>query len=318
MGLPIGPVRNWVQETPKMNGNALLNRGFTLIELLVVIAIIAILAAILFPVFAQAKEAAKKTQLISNTKQMATSFLLYAGDFDDRFPLMKLHCSSGLLCTSGGDFPADYRNNTPDWLTRHGGYWAEATHPYVKNRDMLIIGHAPVKLTTNTPLPGKKPGRIALTPNGLIHGFSQNEIIEVSKIPMLWFGRGFLNFEGFGNCQPQLRCALAPTITCRFQSGIGPQGVADTFGHVRITQEAKAAMTTDGNISVRTDTSAKYFRLAKPGTSGQVNLYDPFASYDANGLGTASVSCRRPGETSYYWCHFRPDWDFTFTGWEIL
>lgn len=292
--------------------------AFTLIELLVVIAIIAILAAILFPVFAQAKEAAKKTQLISNTKQIATSFILYAGDYDDRFPNLILHCSSGLFCTSGGDYPADYRNNTPDWLARHKGYWADATDAYIKNKDMLIIPSAPVTASTNTPLPGKKPGRIALTPNGLLNNLSQNEVQEVSRIPMLWYGRGYINIEGFGNVQPALRCALSPTIACRFQSGIGPQGVADTFGHVRFTQTAKAAVTTDGNIQVRVDTSAKFFKMARPGTTGQANLFDPFASYDANGLGTASISCRRPGETSYYWCHFRPDWDFTFTGWQIL
>ena len=63
------------------------SRAFTLIELLVVIAIIAILAAILFPVFAQAKEAAKKTTCLSNKKQVATSTLLYAGDYDDFFPI---------------------------------------------------------------------------------------------------------------------------------------------------------------------------------------------------------------------------------------
>ncbi|RYG35675.1 DUF1559 domain-containing protein [bacterium] len=62
-----------------------MKRAFTLIELLVVIAIIAILAAILFPVFAQAKEAAKKTVCISNSKQIALAMMMYATDSDDVF-----------------------------------------------------------------------------------------------------------------------------------------------------------------------------------------------------------------------------------------
>ncbi|HEY0868732.1 MAG TPA: prepilin-type N-terminal cleavage/methylation domain-containing protein, partial [Fimbriimonas sp.] len=61
------------------------SKAFTLIELLVVIAIIAILAAILFPVFAQAKVAAKKTSVISNAKQMGLSQLMYGADSDDLF-----------------------------------------------------------------------------------------------------------------------------------------------------------------------------------------------------------------------------------------
>lgn len=86
-------------------------KGFTLIELLVVIAIIAILAAILFPVFAQAKLAAKKTVDLSNMRQVGTGFLLYAGDYDDRFPL------------------TSYPTATNSWAIR--------TQPYVKSWDLF-------------------------------------------------------------------------------------------------------------------------------------------------------------------------------------
>lgn len=72
-----------------------MKRAFTLIELLVVIAIIAILAAILFPVFAQAKVAAKQTQAISNAKNINTGFQIYLADYDDTWPLW----SAGMGCT---------------------------------------------------------------------------------------------------------------------------------------------------------------------------------------------------------------------------
>src|SRR5437588_11823617 len=61
--------------------------GFTLIELLVVIAIIAILAAILFPVFAQARESARTSSCLSNDKQIGLSIKMYASDYDEKFPM---------------------------------------------------------------------------------------------------------------------------------------------------------------------------------------------------------------------------------------
>lgn len=85
-------------------------QAFTLIELLVVIAIIAILAAILFPVFAQAKAAAKKTQCISNEKNIGTALMLYAGDYDDYAPR-----------SSQGDQAVKVIE------------WTGAMYPYIKN-----------------------------------------------------------------------------------------------------------------------------------------------------------------------------------------
>jgi prepilin-type N-terminal cleavage/methylation domain-containing protein len=95
--------------------------GFTLIELLVVIAIIAVLAAILFPVFAQAKSAAKKTTALSNHQQIGTALLIYTGDYDDhlpnRWPLWPGY-GEFYWIVDNGDLPAllkRYIRNTAVW-----------------------------------------------------------------------------------------------------------------------------------------------------------------------------------------------------------
>ena len=72
----------------------MLRRGFTLIELLVVIAIIAILAAILFPVFAQAREAARRTACLSNVRQSGTAMYMYVQDYDENTPAV-VHLGAG-------------------------------------------------------------------------------------------------------------------------------------------------------------------------------------------------------------------------------
>src|SRR5205823_4954449 len=78
---------------PTCKGDPAMQRknAFTLIELLVVIAIIAILAAILFPVFAQARESARKTTCLSNMKQNGLAALMYVQDYDEQFP----NCGGG-------------------------------------------------------------------------------------------------------------------------------------------------------------------------------------------------------------------------------
>jgi len=90
-------------------------KGFTLIELLVVIAIIAILAAILFPVFAQAKAAAKTTATLSNIKQVGLGVMMYSNDYDDGTPMYEYTDSNGYAC-----------------------YFPRIMYPYVKNANVFF------------------------------------------------------------------------------------------------------------------------------------------------------------------------------------
>ena len=92
--------------------------GFTLIELLVVIAIIAILAAILFPVFARAREKARQTNCLSNVKQMMVGVMMYAQDYDEML------IPSALTYATGGN-------------------WYELLQPYVKNMQMFKCPSSP-------------------------------------------------------------------------------------------------------------------------------------------------------------------------------
>lgn len=104
-------------------------RGFTLIELLVVIAIIAILAAILFPVFASAKEKARQAKCMSNLKQLSTGVMMYCDNNNGRMPI-----GSGRMFQRTpdyiGSFWLSWSQSTPTApIPERGGLW-----PYIKSR----------------------------------------------------------------------------------------------------------------------------------------------------------------------------------------
>lgn len=118
-----------------------MKKAFTLIELLVVIAIIAILAAILFPVFAQAKLAAKKAASISNLKQQGMSMLLYTGDFDDYYPRND-DCQPGTSLNpalKSAPFNPGGAGCTTTFYNRMNHYsWQKWLVPYMKNIDIFV------------------------------------------------------------------------------------------------------------------------------------------------------------------------------------
>ena len=100
-------------------------KGFTLIELLVVIAIIAILAAILFPVFARARENARRASCSSNLKQIGIGFMMYSQDFDEKFPPINSSPNPSPMPTG---FPA---GGGTTWL------WQHIIHPYTRSVQII-------------------------------------------------------------------------------------------------------------------------------------------------------------------------------------
>jgi len=150
-----------------------MKRAFTLIELLVVIAIIAILAAILFPVFAQAKEAAKKTADLSNMKQHVLSAIMYSGDSDDMAPLWMYYGSDFNVSTSGDRS------------------WGNLVFPYSKADDLSKTPNSPFsvqsrKYNPNFPSPNSVPAALKTTQEQYNLGWLTD------------YGYNYINFTGFG------------------------------------------------------------------------------------------------------------------------
>ena len=236
-------------------------RAFTLIELLVVIAIIAILAAILFPVFARARENARRSSCMSNLKQIALGIMQYTQDYDEKLPLMMTRPSG-----SGSFLP-----NTDE----HG--WSEYVQPYLKS---LQIYQCP-----SDPYPPAAAGD-----NGYGYtDYGMNNFCTLSSCVTYTTGVSLSSFEtpalsvmlfelgdgyaanGYGgcsdyNCSPDssgLALAISSTNNGHYNALIhlGGENVAFADGHVK-WMKASSATKFDNIYNSLTSTSSGNYSFA--------------------------------------------------------
>jgi prepilin-type N-terminal cleavage/methylation domain-containing protein len=303
-----------------------MKKAFTLIELLVVIAIIAILAAILFPVFAQAKVAAKKTQSLSNLKQSATGFMIYTTDYDDNLPSAYSRVNgsaSGVWAAFGGAYPVGWCNNGFYRDDEDGVHWSNATEPYRKNPQITEFAGVqtyPAMTISVQRVGGPKPNLVSMGMNGLLSIYSMTAIGDVSQVPLLWPVHGSMNSTGVAYSSPYLNCSTSTNASgCRFNPSAGPNGQTTGLqsGAKWYTDQGGGDFTYwiygKGYPIVRSDSSVRNIRVGSPSqTVGNNNPFnDPFATYDSKGIEWSFYPCFAPGTTTgvSYWCYFRPDRD---------
>ncbi len=310
-------------------------RAFTLIELLVVIAIIAILAAILFPVFAQAREAAKKTQAVSNTKQTATGIIQYCVDNDDNYPIAH-RMNPGQFPNM--ETPAGWTSPTRE--KEDSLIWANSTQPYIKNFDVHTgpgVNHtlmAPYGWSNpNLPTRRKEAKHGTQSMNGLLHCYPQSAVARPSELTLVWWGNMREELAGYTFTNPILGCgtdAANPyglAQDCRFNPSGRPSTRMVTSANATGTQNDvswpplnprndTAWVQGRGMCFVYTDSSAKWVGMNQNGApvTNYRNYKDPTWSYGQKGQQLRYHRCSTsPGSVNgYYLSFFRPDSEFNY------
>ena len=308
----------------------MLKRAFTLIELLVVIAIIAILAAILFPVFAQAKMAAKKTQALSNVKNLGMAVQIYLPDYDDVYPLGNVYNPANGL-TSYNRFIPTPSSQVKTWnpgispsaIAAVDAFYSNSLYPYIKNTQ--IWDDSTAQSTTSIyslSFVGGMPyqnvkDNYSYAYNGLLNSYSSTSVTSPSGL-IMFSQDGNRKTPGAWFSNPTIDCQRNPSGPCVYTKGSpncatasGVNGDASFFS--RASGGFGFSMYSGQWPLVYADGHAKTRKIG-PGSTGLTDpRTDPISNWNGT-TGTVSGSILR------WWsaenpagCHaymFRPDLDF--------
>ena len=205
--------------------------GFTLIELLVVIAIIAILAAILFPVFARARENARRASCQSNLKQIGLAVLQYTQDYDELYPYCPWE-NGNANTLALGEPTEPYHKSSQLWRCpsdskNTGAVWSKSTPPPAGYRVYQNVSYGyNTQYFSPQPNPGPQPKSLAAVNNAALLGMVFGS----------WGGNGFLMDHlqaGAGDPLGRLEGSLQSTDNTIRQGHLEGGNVLFTDGHVK-------------------------------------------------------------------------------------
>lgn len=238
--------------------------GFTLIELLVVIAIIAILAAILFPVFAQAREKARQTSCLSNLKQISLSSLQYVQDFDETWPLTFVE-SYGAASV----WTVPLKSDTPDDIAREKTIYAEALMPYIKTYAVWAC-----------------PSAKDLNPSNYGWASEEAALNDANGFKITYLMNGYLH--GWPDAETR-----SPASVVSFSESAGKQAIIGAVPSFPIAYDRAATSMTKFRKGTVTDPNAS------PNTTGNCASPDAAAAYAFTEFSRAPTWWNHTGGSNY-------------------
>ena len=301
---------------PNLHGvpSTRLSRGISCIDILLVASTLVILSGLLYPLIANASEAAAKNGTSENYKKVCTATLLYAGEYNDCLPLAAVPDSSKdrWRWSADASIPAGWSGDSfaqEPRISEDRVHWANSVQAYLNTYAPYAAEGLPLVSPRQPGLSSFGAATASICFNGLLHTYSLSGINNPQSVPLYWSGRGRQQVLGFATSNPVLRCTGQGP--CKFSPGKPPQtGVRAAHLGAALIPMASAWTYGKGLHFVQVDGSASFRKVEVTDENGAVTAAeDIFKEVHPGGVPNSLSECASPRELTSYPCFFRPDRD---------